>query len=41
VSFSAILTNDKVTVSGFGQGIEGEKEADFFLRKNLKKNSYL
>jgi putative ABC transport system permease protein len=30
VSFSALLKSGKKTVSGFGQGIQAEREADFF-----------
>lgn len=36
VSFSALLTSGKVTVSGSGQGIEARKEASFFHSLNVE-----
>jgi len=40
-SFSALLKNGKNTVSGFGQGIEAEKEADFFHSLNVEEGETL
>lgn len=35
-SFSALLKNDKITVSGHGQGIDAKNEADFFNTLNIE-----
>lgn len=40
-SFSALLKNGKVTVSGFGQGIDAKKEADFFYSLNVEEGETL
>ncbi|MGA8164585.1 MAG: FtsX-like permease family protein [Waddliaceae bacterium] len=40
-SFSALLKNGKKTVSGLGQGIEAEKEADFFHSLNVEQGETL
>lgn len=40
-SLSAILKKGKVTVSGFGQGIEAEREADFFHSLNIEEGETL
>jgi putative ABC transport system permease protein len=41
VNFSALITNGKITVAGLGQGIEAEKEADFFHSLNVEKGETL
>jgi len=41
VSFSALLTNGRVTVSGMGQGVVGEEEADFFHTLNVVEGATL
>ncbi len=41
VSFSALLKSGNTTVSGFGQGIEAEKEADFFHSLNVEEGQML
>lgn len=35
VSFFALLTNGKITVSGFGQGVDGQSESKFFNALNV------
>jgi putative ABC transport system permease protein len=41
VSFSALLTNGKTTISGSGQGIEAEEEAHFFHSLNVEEGKPL
>lgn len=41
VSFSALLQNGNTTVGGSGQGIEAEKEADFFHSLNVEEGETL
>lgn len=41
VSFFALLTNGKITVSGLGQGIDGPSEAAFFTTLNIEEGSVL
>ncbi len=41
VSFSAILKNDDATVSGLGQGINGQEESKFFYSLNVEEGSSL
>lgn len=41
ISFFALLSNGHVTVSGQGQGIEGEQEAPFFDRLNVEEGQSL
>lgn len=41
VSFSALLKNGNTTVGGSGQGVEAEKEADFFHSLNVEEGETL
>lgn len=41
VSFSALLKSGKTTVGGSGQGIDAQKEADFFHSLNLEEGKVL
>lgn len=41
VSFSALIKHGNTTVSGFGEGIEAAKEADYFYSLNLEEGKML
>ena len=41
VSFSALIKHGNTTVAGLGQGIEAEKEADFFYSLNVEEGNTL
>lgn len=41
MSFYSLLTNGRITISGLGQGIDGEKEAEFFHSLNIESGETL